>query len=133
MVQKAIQEYKKEEEVQLLKDSKVEQEKILAEAHKEIEKEADLKKNQQAMKLAIDKVRAEFKAEEEKERNDKLAQARFDKERWRGTIRYKVINFSWKALAIYIVYFLINFKVLEYPLTSITFIDEFLFPILIRS
>jgi len=67
MVQKAIQEYKKEEEVQLLKDSKVEQEKILAEAHKEIEKEADLKKNQQAMKLAIDKVRAEFKAEEEKE------------------------------------------------------------------
>jgi hypothetical protein len=67
MVQKAIQEYKKEEEVQLLKDSKLEQEKILAEAHKEIEKEADLKKNQEAMKLAIDKVRAEFKAEEEKE------------------------------------------------------------------
>jgi hypothetical protein len=67
MVQKAIQEYKKEEEVQLLKDSKLEQEKILAEAHKEIEKEADLKRNQEAMKLAIDKVRAEFKAEEEKE------------------------------------------------------------------
>jgi len=67
MVQKAIQEYKKEEEVQLLKDSKLEQEKILAEAHKEIEKEADLKKNQQAMKLAIDKVRAEFKAEQDKE------------------------------------------------------------------
>ena len=46
MVKKAIQDYKKEEEVQLLKDSKLEQEKILAEAHKEIEKEADLKKHQ---------------------------------------------------------------------------------------
>ena len=67
MVQKAIQDYKKEEEVQLLKDSKIEQEKILAEAHKEIEKEADLKKHQQDMKLAIEKVRAEFKAEEDKE------------------------------------------------------------------
>jgi hypothetical protein len=60
MVQKAIQAYKKEEEVQTLKDSKLEQEKIFAEAHKEIEKEADLKKHQQEMKLAIDKVRAEF-------------------------------------------------------------------------
>jgi hypothetical protein len=48
-------------------DSKVEQEKILAEAHKEIEKEADLKKHQQEMKIAIEKVRAEFKAEEDKE------------------------------------------------------------------
>jgi hypothetical protein len=37
MVKKAIQDYKKEEAVQFLMDSKVEQEKILAEAHKEIE------------------------------------------------------------------------------------------------
>lgn len=67
MVQKAIQDYKKEEEVQLLKDSKLEQEKILAEAHKEVETDAVLKNHQQEMKLAIEKVRAEFKAEEEKE------------------------------------------------------------------
>lgn len=64
MVQKAIQDYKKEEEIQLLKDSKIEQEKILAEAHKEIEKEADLKKHKEEMRVAIENVRAQFKAEE---------------------------------------------------------------------
>lgn len=50
-----------------MKESKLEQEKILAEAHKEIEKEADLKKHQEEMRVAIEKVRAEFKAEEERE------------------------------------------------------------------
>lgn len=67
MVKKAIQDYKKEEAVQFLMDSKVEQEKILAEAHKEIEQETDLKKHQEEMRVAIAKVRAEFKAEEEVE------------------------------------------------------------------
>lgn len=80
MVQKAIQDYKKEEEVQLLKDSKIEQEKILAEAHKEIEKEADLKKHQQEIKLAIEKVRAEFKAEEAAEAKKRDLELKNEKE-----------------------------------------------------
>lgn len=80
MVQKAIQDYKKEEEVQLLKDSKIEQEKILAEAHKEIEKEADLKKYQQEIKLAIEKVRAEFKAEEAAEAKKRDLELKNEKE-----------------------------------------------------
>jgi hypothetical protein len=67
MVQKAIQDYKKEEEVQLLKDTKVEQEKILAEAHKEIDNDKVLKKHEEEIKAAVEKVRAEFKAEEERE------------------------------------------------------------------
>jgi len=97
-------------------------------AQEKVEKDAKEKKERDESLLEKKRL-----AEEKKERDDKLAQVKLDKERWRGTMRYKVINFSWKALAIYIVYFLINFKVLEYPLPSITFIDEFLFPILIRS
>ena len=67
MVKKAIEDYKKEEAVQFLMESKVEQQKILDEAHKELLKEADLKKHQEEMRVAIEKVRAEFKAEEDKE------------------------------------------------------------------
>tara|TARA_B110000285_G_C15134257_1_gene625780 strand:+ start:2093 stop:2410 length:318 start_codon:yes stop_codon:yes gene_type:complete len=80
MVKKAIQDYKKEEEVQLLKDSKLEQEKILAEAHKEIEKEADLKKHQEEMKIAIEKVKAEFKAEEDKEAKKRDSELKKERE-----------------------------------------------------
>lgn len=80
MVQKAIQDYKKEEAVQFLMESKVEQQKILDEAHKQIEKEADLKKHQEEMRVAIEKVRAEFKAEEEREAKKKDLELKKERE-----------------------------------------------------
>jgi len=48
------------------------------------------------------------------------------REKWRSTTRYKLINFSWKASVVYIIYFLVNYIFFEYSFPAISFIDQYL-------
>jgi hypothetical protein len=69
--------------------------------------------------LAQEKAAKEAAEEQEKKR----LRAR---EKWRSTTRYKLINFSWKASVVYIIYFLVNYIFFEYSFPAISFIDQYL-------
>ena len=95
---------------------------------------ADEDKNKAKLFIEAQKIEEEQAslAKEKKDEEDRLAKEKKDEEewlkaraKWRSTIRYKLINISWKLSAIYILYSLINFYAFGYSLPAITFIDNY--------
>ena len=83
--------------------------------------EAKLAEEKAAEEARLAREKAEIEAAEKKEEQRLRA-----REKWKSTKRYKLINFSWKASVIYLIYFVINISFFEYSLPSIIYIDQYL-------
>ena len=83
--------------------------------------EAKLAEEKAAEEARLAREKAEIEAAEKKEEQRLRA-----REKWKSTKRYKLINFSWKASVVYIIYFLVNYIFFEYSFPAISFIDQYL-------
>ena len=101
--------------VQILRDETKHEAKLIA-----FEKQAAEEKRKK------EKIEAELEKERQIAREYELALAR-KKEEWKNSKRYKLINFSWKAIVIYLVYIFVNHTVFESALPTLAFIDEFIY------
>ena len=101
--------------VQILKDETKHEAKLIA-----FEKQAAEEKRKK------EKIEAELEKERQMAIEYELALAR-KREEWKNSKRYKLINFSWKAIVIYLVYFSVSHAFFESALPTLAFFDEFIF------